>query len=77
MDPIRPKTTQNVPISFPIYYVLLICYIIALEADLKAVDGAEIAYKGQKTAKMQILQSYNMARFVQYGKIRVRHDTEY
>jgi len=32
MDPIRPKVTQNVPNSFPIDYVLLKYYIIALEA---------------------------------------------
>ena len=43
MDPIRPKITQNVPNSFPIYYLLLIYYIIALEAYWKAVVGAGIA----------------------------------
>jgi hypothetical protein len=35
------------------------------------------APKRQKTAKRHILQSYNMARFVQNGKIRVNYDTAY
>ena len=32
MDPIHPKITQNVPNSFPIHFVLLIYYILALKA---------------------------------------------
>jgi hypothetical protein len=48
MDPIRPKTTQSISNSFPIYYVLLIFYVITVEAHRKAVVGAETAYKGQK-----------------------------
>jgi len=41
MDPIRPKITQNVPNSFPIYYFSLLYFIKALEAHWKAVVGTE------------------------------------
>jgi len=43
MDPISPKITQNVSNYFPIYYMILVYYIVALEARWKAVFGAEIA----------------------------------
>jgi len=43
MDPIRPKFTQNVPNSSPIYYMIFIYYIIALKAHKKAVTGAQFA----------------------------------
>jgi len=43
MDPTRPKITRNAPFFFPIYNVLLIYYIIALEAHWKTVVGVGIA----------------------------------
>jgi hypothetical protein len=43
MDPIRPKITRNVPNSFPVFYLLLMYYRIALKAHRKVVVGAEIA----------------------------------
>jgi hypothetical protein len=43
MDPIRPDITQNVFNPFPMYYMLCIHYIIALQALWKGISGAEIA----------------------------------
>jgi hypothetical protein len=76
MDPIRPKITRNVPNSFPVFYLLLMYYRIALKAHRKVVVGAEIAWKGQERQKKANL-SYNTAQFVQYGKIRVKYHTAY
>jgi len=45
MDPIRPKITQNVLNSFPIYVMLLLHYIIALKAHWKAVAGRKLPKK--------------------------------
>jgi len=33
--------------------------------------------KAKKRQKRQILQTYNTARFVQYGKIRIKYDMAY
>ena len=72
MDPIRPKFTQNVPDTFPIY-LLSIYYIITLKLTERRLLGRKLP----KDQKMANLQSYNTAQLVQYVKIRVKYHTAY
>ena len=78
MGPNRPNVTQTVSNSFPIHCMLLVYYIIAMESRWKAVFGAEVALKRPKIGNCgQILHPYILARFVQFGKIRVKYGTTY
>jgi hypothetical protein len=78
MDLNRPNINQTVSNSFPIHCMLLVYYIIAMESRWKAVFGAEVALKRPKIGNCgQILHPYILARFVQFGKIRVKYGTTY
>jgi len=54
----------------------VIYYIKALWAEWPLL-GRKLPKKARKRQKRQILQSYNTARFVQYGKIHVKYGTAY